>query len=70
MGYWDKELNRFIEYPPHIILAWRLMIEWKILCNDESGTAPIMRPKNTPEDRKFWEVQLSYWRNIKMDNIR
>ena len=44
-------------------------MEWRILCNDETGKAPIMWTKNTPEDRKFWEVYMTYWRDLKLDNM-
>ena len=52
------------------MLAFRLMIEWNILKNDETGKKPIMWTKNSPDERKFWAYQLSYWRNIKIDDFR
>lgn len=56
MNYLTNEDGKRREFVPHIILAWRLMIEWKIICDDETGKSPIMWPKNSAEDRKFWEM--------------
>lgn len=61
--------KRNVDNFSHTVLAIRLMIEWKIL-NSEDDEQPVIWLANTKEERRFWEYQMSYWRQVTLDDIR